>query len=1522
MKQTAAVAEIAFLAADTSGVNIGLVEVILAVDPASLPDGIAGEPYNQTITVSGGTAPYTFNLDLNLPEGLDYAVDENAGTLTISGTPTAFGDGYAGGSVQDASGASLDFGFSFYIKVKVNLTFNSTPNPSMLGDTVIFSLGIGLTAGDMPSGTIEFYDGEGDLAGCEQTFDVIYGTTLVECSTASLAEGSHSIKATYDPFISGSIYAHTEATLEHVVGTPAVITVGPETIPQGQINVAYSQQFTAGGGTAPYTFASTGALPNGLILSEQGLLSGTPTEAGDFPITVTATDNEGATGSRDYTLTINSAPPLTVMPETLPGGYVTADYSVQLTAVNGTEPYTFSLQDSNLPTWLALSDQGLLSGTPDETGTWNFTIQVTDSSSPAQTASRDYMLEVTALSISGTTFTDTNRNGILDSGEVGLPHMEIYFDLDCDGTIDGWAHSDDQGIYTSDPLAPYQKYCVNAWQMSGLTRTSQPVTIDSLTESITGLNFGFVTSNLVVSPTSIPNGELNVQYDQTVTVSGGTEPYTFTPMGVDLPAGLSYSFDGSTGVFTISGKPSELGEAWIFGVVQDANLDEAAIEIHFAIRAGLTFTFTSSPNPSMHGQEVIFSFTATAPPGGQYPDPIGDVTLYDGDDPIYECIGLPLGGSEGGTNPVTCTTSALGPGTHTITAQYYDYTGAYNDAYPTLEQVVNADTTPPVITYTIDGTKGQNDWYITDVTLTWSVTDPETGIASSTGCEQVTVTTDQQVSYTCTATNGAGSQSSQTVDIKRDATVPTVTVAADRDPDVVGWYNHAVTFTASGTDALSGMDAASCTSSTYSGPDSASASVTGSCKDLAGNTGSSDPFSFQYDGTGPVVTVTADRDPNANDWYNSSIGFTASGTDATSGGVTCSEISDYSGPDGTGLTAGGICTDAAGNMGSGWLFFKYDSTAPVVTITPQRDPDSNGWYNNEIGFTTSGTDATSGPVTCTDIQYASADGASLSVTGTCTDQAGNIGTSEEFSFKYDGTPPTVTITADRDPDAYGWYNHEIGFTASGTDATSGGVTCGPISSYSGPDSATASVSGACSDLAGNEGTSSYDFKYDGTKPVVTLTGVTEGSVYVQGSVPVVGCTTTDALAGVLTQAALNVTGGNPDGTGNFTATCSGALDNAGNLGDSAIVHYTVNSPSSYILTIDKTTNGADGLYILAGAPVTWQYVVTNVSSGNLTSIIVTDNQLGQVCRINKLAPQASRTCTKTGVAVAGPYTNTGTATVVIDGTTYTTSDDSNYFGAAPAIDLEKLVSVDLGATWEDADSPTGPNAIVGDPVQFKFVITNTGNVDLSNITLSDTDLSLPACITPTLLAAGSSYECVVEIPATIGQHTNTATATGAYGGITYTDSDNANYHGGNAIQPDIAINSLTITINKARTTVSGQFVITDETEDGMAPDGFLIDLTDYGMDWEAKAAKAKVFDPVIPSGGCTYSIVAVDYEQAAGWQSGDPITFDESVTIAYTCTFGETQLPAGGTLRGTAWSYIFDQMDMKYTYIATKVIPK
>ena len=104
----------------------------------------------------------------------------------------------------------------------------------------------------------------------------------------------------------------------------------------------------------------------------------------------------------------------------------------------------------------------------------------------------------------------------------------------------------------------------------------------------------------------------------------------------------------------------------------------------------------------------------------------------------------------------------------------------------------------------------------------------------------------------------------------------------------------------------------------------------------------------------------------------------------------------------------------------------------------------------------------------------------------------------------------------------------------------------------------------------------------------------------------------------------------------------------------------------------------------------------------------------------------------------------------------------------PLIDVEKYVSVDGGINWEDADSVTGPSLLTGNNPQFKFVVTNIGNVALSNVSLSDSDFNLNG-VTGDLntgnsqydigaLAAGGSKE-VTFTGATwqLGQHTNTAT---------------------------------------------------------------------------------------------------------------------------------------------------------------------
>jgi hypothetical protein len=123
---------------------------------------------------------------------------------------------------------------------------------------------------------------------------------------------------------------------------------------------------------------------------------------------------------------------------------------------------------------------------------------------------------------------------------------------------------------------------------------------------------------------------------------------------------------------------------------------------------------------------------------------------------------------------------------------------------------------------------------------------------------------------------------------------------------------------------------------------------------------------------------------------------------------------------------------------------------------------------------------------------------------------------------------------------------------------------------------------------------------DITPPVVSVTGVIEGSTYTLGAVPQAGCSTTDEGSGVAVEASLSLSGGNTLGVGSFTATCSGALDNAGNPGNTAVVHYNV----AFLFT--GFTSPVDNAPILniakAGQIIPLKWRLTNASGNPITNL--------------------------------------------------------------------------------------------------------------------------------------------------------------------------------------------------------------------------------------------------------------------------------------------------------------------------------
>jgi hypothetical protein len=181
-----------------------------------------------------------------------------------------------------------------------------------------------------------------------------------------------------------------------------------------------------------------------------------------------------------------------------------------------------------------------------------------------------------------------------------------------------------------------------------------------------------------------------------------------------------------------------------------------------------------------------------------------------------------------------------------------------------------ADTPP--IAYTINGNAGTNGWWRGSsggdyIVVKWTVNIPIDQIQSTSGCEVGGVRVDGPTTGTtrsCTVTLVDNSQVSKTTSpLMIDNTPPTgVTASAARGPDANGWYNHALAINWTGTDATSGV--ASCTSLTYSGPDSGAAGVSGGCTDVAGNS-SLTSFGFEYDATPPLLSSVSVRSNDGAD---------------------------------------------------------------------------------------------------------------------------------------------------------------------------------------------------------------------------------------------------------------------------------------------------------------------------------------------------------------------------------------------------------------------------------------------------------------------------------------------------------------------------------------------------------------------------------------------------------------------------------------------------------------------------------
>jgi hypothetical protein len=343
----------------------------------ALPQGQVGMPYagfnlKSLLTVTGdpGYTGYGVKWSVasgSLPPGLTLNSDGS-----VSGTPTAGG----ASSFEVMASYKTKAGQQGYQILVLNIAVAlaaGTPQQALVGQAYSYNLNPQLTVRGDPA-----YNGSGVTwsvvsstlpTGLYLTSDGWIGGTPTAGGT-----GAITARATYRGVTGQQTY--------QVVTLNIAVALAEAAPPQAQVGVAYSYSLSAllsVSGDPAYNGSGvtwsvvTGALPAGLSLGADGTISGTPTAAGDGPVTVQAA-YRGANGQQTYEV-VSLAIAVSLAQATLPyapvGSSYTYDFSPQL-SVTGDPGYdvtkvTWSPVGA-LPTGLSLSNTGVLSGTPTQLG--------------------------------------------------------------------------------------------------------------------------------------------------------------------------------------------------------------------------------------------------------------------------------------------------------------------------------------------------------------------------------------------------------------------------------------------------------------------------------------------------------------------------------------------------------------------------------------------------------------------------------------------------------------------------------------------------------------------------------------------------------------------------------------------------------------------------------------------------------------------------------------------------------------------------------------------------------------------------------------------------------------------------------------------------------------------------------------------------------------------------------------------------------------------------------------------------